>query len=197
MTASPVASMRRYRVRVRRRAWLFVATLIIGGIVAFTFASIFLNVDRAFDAAALYFAIATAAYTILAEAAEKKRPRLRVTPRVVSGLGLGELGLEIELSNIGEAVATDIRVECSLRGQQQAPLEGGGNLEVAPMAPGERETTRVVRSVETQRLQSQESYTVKVRYKGAEGDEMKPIEDSGTIGALIEEFDREKLSRRQ
>jgi hypothetical protein len=184
-------------VRVRRRAWLFVATLTIGGIVVFTFASIFLNVDRAFDAAALYVAIATAAYTIVAEAAEKKRPLLRVTPRVVSGLGIGSLGLEIELCNIGEAVATDIRVECSLRGQQQVPLERGGNFEVASMAAGERKTIRVVGSVETQRLQSQESYIVKVRYKDAEGDEMKPIEDSGTIGALIEEFDREMLFRRR
>jgi hypothetical protein len=65
------------------------------------------------------------------------------------------------------------------------------------MAAGERKTIRVVGSVETQRLQSQESYTVKVRYKDAEGDEMKPIKDSGTIGALIEEFNREMFFRRR
>jgi len=177
-----------YRVRVRRRAWLFIAILVIGGIVAFTFASI--------EAATLYVATATAVYTILAEASEKKRPLLRVTPHVVSGFGIGELGLEIELSNIGEAVATDIRVECSLRGQQQVPLIGGGNFRVAPMAPGERASIRVVDSVEIKRLQSQESYTVRVWYKDAEGDEMKPIEDRGAIGALIEEFSREYFRRR-
>ncbi len=175
-------------MRLRRRAIAFVVILASGDALTFALTLQYVNIDRAFDAGALFAAIATAIYSILSETTEKKRPLLRVIPYVMGGRTLGTMSMEISIANVGEAVASDVNCEVFLDGPQKVSLENNGKYIISLLAPQETSKISVVRSIATDLLQSQRSYSVKVQYKDTEGDRMKPAEVSGSMQELYTAF---------
>jgi hypothetical protein len=74
------------------------------------------------ESVAVFTSLSTAVYTILKES-EKPKPLLRIQPIMTSGLGMGSLGLDVLVDNVGEAPAKNIKVSSKLIPQTDIILE--------------------------------------------------------------------------
>jgi hypothetical protein len=93
-------------------------------------------------------------------------PFLRVTPRIVSGLGMGQLGLEADVKNLGNGVATSIEVSVDLTGGTLTvvPLESKGVFKLQPLGRGESRTLKVLTSVVSPTLIGKETCSIRTSY---------------------------------
>jgi hypothetical protein len=91
----------------------FVLFLIIGNIALGLYAFYYLGKDTVLESIAVFTSVSTAAYAVLNEPeTEKPEPLLRIRPVARGGLGMGSLGLDLFLDNVGDALAKDIKVVC-------------------------------------------------------------------------------------
>ena len=178
-----------------KRRIVFVLFLIIGNIALGLYAFYYLGKDTVLESIAVFTSVSTAAYAVLNEPETvKPEPLLRIRPVARGGLGMGSLGLDLFLDNVGDALAKDIKVVCKTSpmtlGVQNNGVYGIGLL--APREPPARIT--VINSIESGQFSSQ-NLEVKVAYSDTEDKKQTPINATYSIDELIRKFDEDILTR--
>ncbi len=125
----------------------------------------------------------------------QKIPFLRAVVRLVPGMSLGELWLQIDLKNIGDGIATDIDGELVLEGgNPMKVLDTSPLKDTPPIGPNETGNGRV-KGVSREILQAIKQYSLSIRYKDMNGNSMTPIQVKGTGEELNRRLTDESLQR--
>jgi hypothetical protein len=155
---------------------LFIISLIVGntaiGIVVFYY------YDRSsmFESIAVFTSLATAIYAIMNEPETKKEePLLRITPHLAP-YGIGDLGLDIVIDNIGDSVANGINGTCGITPMASLPLENSGAFSINLLAPNDEPYVYVaIKSVPSEQLLQSEKVTINTEYYNIDGEKQPSI----------------------
>lgn len=127
--------------------------------------------------------------SISQNAGGQKIPFVRAVP-VLNYIPLGPeqyLEFAVDVTNIGDGIATNIRGQSKMEGPQPLALPNGGAFQVHPLGPGETKRVRIVaeNAVKLTRL----SYNVKIQYCDLNGKDGNPAATDGLIKDLkLENF---------
>jgi hypothetical protein len=130
--------------------------------------------------------------TILQESHTQKKPYLRADPKLyytsVSGAQSGQrtidfLQFSVEVTNLGDGVATDIRGQATLVGPEPWQLPKDGRFEIHPLAPRESVNQIIVYDSPV-KLSRQKSYIVTLTFKDQDGRDMTPARIEGQVSDL-------------
>jgi hypothetical protein len=160
--------------------------LVVGNVILIPIVYNFLGKEFVFESIAVFTSITTAVYTILATPTTKTEPILRVTPFLGGGLGMGQIGLRVQIQNIGYSIAKNIEVKCKIVPDLTISLENNGVCNIPLLAPKESRIIPLISSIDLPRLLSQEKAIIEVSYENEEGKKQKPIK----IEPLISELER-------
>lgn len=166
---------------------IFTLALMTGNAIIGSIAFFYLGKDTLLESIAVFTSISTAVYTILKEP-EKPKPLLRIQPIIISGSGMGSLGLDVLVDNIGEAPAKNIQVSCKLIPQTDIVLEKNGVGIIPFLARNERATCNVIVSIQQDKLSSQ-NFVIEATYSDSEDKKQKPIRVESSIEVLRKNFE--------
>jgi hypothetical protein len=132
------------------------------------------------------------------QTADQKKPYLRADPKLyytsVSGVqGLGTidwLEFSIEVTNLGEGVATDIQGQATFVGPEAWQLPKDGKFQIHPLAPRES-ANHVIITDSPIKISRQKRYSVILAFKDQEGRDIAPCKIEGQVSDLkIGNFDQ-------
>jgi len=168
-----------------KRRIAFVVFLIVGNVVIVGLSTFYYLGKDMFEYIAVFTSISTAAYAVLNEQEkEKPEPLLRVRPIARGGLGAGTLGLDVDIDNIGDAPAKDVKVLCKTN-PQTIGLEDNGVYKIRLLLPKEPPSKfNIINSIESEQLSSQ-NLDVEVTYSNMENRKQTPIKENYAISELI------------
>ena len=169
----------------------FIIFLVIGNITVGILTYYFLGKDITIELIAIFTSLSTAAYAILNEP-EKPQPLLRVKPNIRAGYGMGSLGFDLSIDNIGDASAKDVKLICKTD-SKALTLEKGGVYTIKVLPPKDiPELIMVVSSVDTQSLASQK-IDVEVKYSNMNDKQQQIIKESYEIKELLDKHEKDSL----
>lgn len=178
-----------------KRKIAFVLFLVVGNITLGLYASYYLGKDTVLESIAVFTSISTAVYAILNEPPkEKAEPLLRVEPRLRAGFGMGSLGLEVRVDNIGDAPAKNTQVVCKINPQSSISLENDGVYTIPLLAPKEYSKINPIISIQSDQLTSQE-LAVEVAYSNLENKKQPSMRESYSISVLRKNLETKMLTR--
>jgi hypothetical protein len=125
------------------------------------------------------------------QTADQKKPYLRADPKLhytsVSGVqGLGTidwLEFSIEVTNLGDGVATDIHGQATFVGPEAWQLPKEGKFQIHPLAPRES-IIQVIVNDSPVKISRQKRYSVILTFKDQEGRDMAPAKVEGQVSDL-------------
>src|SRR2546430_7465351 len=113
--------------------------------------------------------------TISQSASQPKAPFLRAVP-ILTYMPLGDeqyLELAVDISNIGDGIATDIEGKSTLKGPETLALPDSGEFQVHPLGPGETKRVRIV--VENAVKVTRQFYDIRIQYRDTNTKEVQSI----------------------
>jgi hypothetical protein len=177
-----------------KRRLVFVVFLIVGNIALSLYAFYYIGKDTVLESIAVFTSVSTAVYAVLNEPETMKlEPLLRTRPVARGGLGMGSLGLDLFLDNVGDALAKDIKVVC-----KTSPiilgLQNSGVYDIKLLAPRETAKINVISSIESGQFSSQ-NLEMELTYSDTENNKQTPIKETYSIDELVRKFDEDILTR--
>ena len=178
-----------------KRRIVFVLFLSIGNIALGLYAFYYLGKGTVLESIAVFTSVSTAAYAVLNEPETVKlEPLLRVRAVARGGLGMGSLGLDLFLDNIGDALAKGIKVVCKAS-PIALGLQNSGVYGIKLLAPKETAKINVISSIESGQFSSQ-NLEVELTYSDTENKKQTPIKETYSIDELVRKLHEDILTRR-
>jgi hypothetical protein len=171
----------------------FAIFLVIGNIVVGLSTFQYLGTDATIALIAFFTSLSTAVYSIINEP-KKPQPLLRITTKVRAGYGMGTLGFDTYIDNIGESSAKDVKVICKIY-PQPVPLEQNGVyiIKVIPTRePPIKLNALISADVSSVKLQK---IDVEVTYSNMDDETQPTIKETYEINKLLDIYENEIILR--
>jgi hypothetical protein len=187
------------------KRFLFIISLIVGNIAIGIVVFYYYDRSSMFESIAVFTSLATAIYAIMNEPETKKeKPLLRIAPHLASAVGLGNLGLDILIDNIGDSVASGITGICEVTSMTAKPLptkslrlENDGAFSISQLTPNDKPYVYVAINSEPAAYVLQiEEIRIRVEYYSLDGEKQPFTSVIASMKDLKRELETNPYSRR-